>query len=225
MSNVLRRIEIPIALTIIFTLLQVIPYYFRWESDTKLVDPIDSAAGIVSQWVLLVVAWSIFIGVISLIQVHGKTVQKRGKGWYYSIIVLATCIVMTIFGLPFPKELGLGINNPVYTFLFNNVQSPLSATVFATIAFFITSAAYRSFRAKNIEATIVLVAGLLMVMSNAPLFTATVPVVKTMGQWIYDIPNMATNRAVTIGAALGLVALAVRTLLGRERGYLGGGGD
>jgi hypothetical protein len=65
----------------------------------------------------------------------------------------------------------------------------------------------------------------MMVMSNAPLFTATVPVVKTVGQWIYDIPNMATNRAVTIGAALGLVALAVRTLLGRERGYLRGGGD
>jgi hypothetical protein len=224
MSNVLRRIEIPIALTIIFTLLQTIPYYFRWESDTKLVDPIEGAAGIVSQWVLLVVAWSIFIGVISLIQVHGKTVQKRSKGWYYSIIVLATCIIMTIAGLPF-QEMGLGINNTVYTFLFNYVQSPLSATVFATIAFFITSAAYRSFRAKNIEATIVLVAGLLMLMSNAPLFTATLPVIKTMGQWIYDIPNMATNRAVTIGGALGLVALAVRTLLGRERGYLRGGGD
>src|SRR4030042_4322228 len=137
MSNVLRRIEIPIALTIIFTLLQVVPYYFRWESDPKLADPIESAAGITSQWVLLVVAWSIFIGVISLIQVHGKTVQKRSKGWYYSIIVLVTCIVMAIAGLPL-KEMGLGINNPVYTFLFNNVQSPLSATVFATIAFFIT---------------------------------------------------------------------------------------
>ena len=224
MSNVLRRIEIPIALTIIFTLLQVIPYYFRYESNTKLADPIESAAGIVSQWVLLVVAWSIFIGVISLIQVHGKTVQKRSKGWYYSIIVLATCIIMAIAGLPF-KEMGLGINNPVYTFLFNNVQSPLSATVFATIAFFITSAAYRSFRAKNIEATIVLVAGVIMLMSNAPLFTATLPVIKDIGNWIYSIPNMATNRAVTIGAALGLVALAVRTLLGRERGYLRGGGD
>jgi hypothetical protein len=224
MSNLLRRIEIPIALTIIFTLLQTVPYYFRWESDTKLADPIDSAANITSQWVLLVVAWSIFIGVISLIQVHGKTVQKRSKGWYYSVLVLATCIIMAIFGLPL-QEMGLGINNSVYTFLFNYAQSPLSATVFATIAFYITSAAYRAFRAKNIEATIVLVAGILMVMSNAPLFTATLPLIKTMGQWIYDIPNMATNRAVTIGAALGLVALAVRMLLGRERGYLRGGGD
>ena len=224
MSNILRRIEIPIALTIIFTLLQTIPYYFRWESNLKLVDPIEQASSIASQWVLLIVAWSIFIGVISLLQVHGKTVQKRSKGWHYSIIVLVSCIVMAIAGLPF-AEVGLGIKNPVYTFLFNYAQSPLSATVFATIAFFITSAAYRSFRAKNIEATIVLVAGLLMVMSNAPLFTATLPVVKTIGQWIYDVPNMATNRAVTIGGALGLVALAIRTLLGRERGYLRGGGD
>jgi hypothetical protein len=35
---------------------------------------------------------------------------------------------------------------------------------------------------------------------------------------------MATNRAITIGAALGLIALAVRTLMGIERGYLRGGG-
>ena len=43
--------------------------------------------------------------------------------------------------------------------------------------------------------------------------------------WIFAVPNMATNRAVMIGAALGAIALAVRTLMGIERGYLRGGGD
>jgi hypothetical protein len=64
-----------------------------------------------------------------------------------------------------------------------------------------------------------------MVMSNAPFFTATWPGFKTIGDWIFAVPNMATNRAVTIGAALGAIALAVRTLMGIERGYLRGGGD
>jgi hypothetical protein len=71
MSNVLRRIEIPIVLTIIATLLQVIPYYI----DIKV---INDTANTVNLWVILVVAWATFIGPLSLMQVHSKAVQKRG---------------------------------------------------------------------------------------------------------------------------------------------------
>jgi hypothetical protein len=119
---------------------------------------------------------------------------------------------MSIAGLPI-AEVGLGTTNAVYQWLFTYGQTPLSGTMYGIIAFFITSAAYRAFRAKNIEATLVLVAGLAMVMYNAPVFTASWPGFRIIGQWIYDVPNMATNRAVTIGAALG-AAPAVRTLMG-----------
>jgi hypothetical protein len=217
MSNVLRRIEIPIILTIIATLLQVIPYYIN-------IPVINDTANTVNLWVLLVVAWATFIGPLSLMQVHGKAVQKRGKGWYFSVVVLAATIIMSIAGLPI-AEVGLGTTNAVYQWLFTYGQTPLSGTMYGIIAFFITSAAYRAFRAKNIEATLVLVAGLAMVMYNAPVFTASWPGFRIIGQWIYDVPNMATNRAVTIGAALGAIALAVRTLMGIERGYLRGGSE
>jgi hypothetical protein len=217
MSNVLRRIEIPIFLTVVATLLQVIPYYVDFA-------PLNDAANWVNLWVLLIVAWATFIGPLSLMQVHGKALQKRGSGWYYSIIVLVATVVMSISGLPF-AEWGLGTRNPVYQWLFTYGQTALSGTMYGIIAFFITSAAYRAFRAKNIESTIVLLAGVFMVMSNAPIFTATWAPFKDIGNWIFAVPNMATNRAVTIGAALGAIALAVRTLMGIERGYLRGGGD
>src|SRR5512137_567138 len=148
MSNILRRIEIPIFLTIICTLLQVIPYYVDFA-------PLNAAADWVNLWVLLVVAWATFIGPLSLMQVHGKTVQKRSKGWYFSVVVLVFTVVMSIAGLPI-AEVGLGTTNAVYQWLFTYGQTPLSGTMYGIIAFFITSAAYRSFRAKNIEATIVL---------------------------------------------------------------------
>ncbi len=217
MSNVLRRIEIPIVITIICTLLQVIPYYINFPA-------LNDAANTVNLWVILIVAWATFIGPLSLMQVHGKAVQKRGKGWYFSVVVLIGTVVMAISGLPI-GEIGLGTTNAVYQWLFTYGQTPLSGTMYGIIAFFITSAAYRAFRAKNIEATLVLVAGLAMVMYNAPVFTASWPGFRIIGQWIYDIPNMATNRAVTIGAALGAIALAVRTLMGIERGYLRGGSE
>ena len=97
--------------------------------------------------------------------------------------------------------------------------------MYSILAFFITSAAYRAFRARNLEAAFILVSGTLVVMSNAPLFTSAFPTFINWREWIFDVPNASTMRAVLMGAALGAIALAVRTLMGIERGYLRGGGE
>lgn len=217
MSNVLKRIEIPIALTIIATLLQVIPYYFD-------IAPVKSAADQVQTIVLIIVAMATFVGVISILQVHGKKIQRQSEGWYYSAIVVLGTVIMALTGLPL-QEYGLGTNNTIFNYIFTNAMTPLGGTMYSIIAFFITSAAFRAFRAKNIESSIVLVAGTIMVMGNAPLFTNAVPALADISLWIREVPNMATMRSVTIGAALGAIALAVRTLMGIERGYLRGGGE
>ena len=97
--------------------------------------------------------------------------------------------------------------------------------MYSILAFFITAAAYRAFRARNIEAALILISGTIVVMSNAPLFTSAFPFFIDMKNWIFDVPNASTMRAVTMGAALGAIALAVRMLMGIERGYLRGGGE
>lgn len=217
MGEALKRIEIPIALTIIATLLQVLPYYFD-------IQPLKDAAGTASNAVLLIVACATFVGVISILQVHGKRVQRRVDGWYFSVLVFVFVIIMVLTGLPL-AEFGLGRNNSIFNWVFTNIQTPLGGTMYSILAFFITSAAVRAFKARNIEAAIVLVSGTLMVMGNAPLFTNALPIFTDISLWIRNVPNMATMRGVMIGAALGAIALAVRTLMGIERGYLRGGGE
>jgi len=217
MGEALKRIEIPIALTIIATLLQVLPYYFD-------IPPLKDAAGTASNAVLLIVACATFVGVISILQVHGKRVQRRVEGWYFSVLVFVFVIIMVLTGLPL-AEFGLGRNNSIFNWVFTNIQTPLGGTMYSILAFFITSAAVRAFKARNIEAAIVLVSGTLMVLGNAPLFTSPIPVLVDISLWIRNVPNMATMRGVMIGAALGAIALAVRTLMGIERGYLRGGGE
>jgi len=217
MSETLRRIEIPIAITIFCTILQIVPFYIQ-------VEPLEAFSDTFRSWMVLVATCALFLGMTSLALIHSKNIQKKSRGWQFSILTIASMIVITLAGLPIP-EIGLGDQNPVFDFLFKNVLTPLGATMYSIIAFFITSAAYRSFRARSIEATIVLAAGILMICYNAPLMNVSFPPFIPIGDWIFSIPNMATMRAVIIGAALGAIALAMRVLLGIERGYLRGGED
>ncbi len=217
MSDMLKRIEIPIIITAVAALLQVIPYYFD-------IPFLDSAASTTSSGVLLIVNMAVFIGVLSLGQVHGRKISRRAERWEYSVVLLAFMAIMAIAGLPF-ESVGLGLDNSIYDFLFTNVLTPLGGTMYSILAFFITAAAYRAFRARNIEAALILISGTIVVMSNAPLFTSSFPFFIDMKNWIFDVPNASTMRAVTMGAALGAIALAVRMLMGIERGYLRGGGE
>ena len=215
MSETLRRIEIPIAITIICTLLQIIPFYIQ-------VEPLETFSDTFRSWMILVATCALFLGVASLGLLHSKKIQRKSMGWQFSVLTIVSMIVIMLAGLPIP-EIGLGDKNPVFDFLFMNVLTPLGATMYSIIAFFITSAAYRTFRARSNEATVVLVAGILMICYNAPLMTSIWPGFTPIGDWIFSVPNMATMRAVIIGAALGAIALAMRVLLGIERGYLRGG--
>jgi hypothetical protein len=61
-----------------------------------------------------------------------------------------------------------------------------------------------------------------MMLRNAPVGPALFPPVGTLGDWVLQVPAMANNRAVSLASSLGIIALGVRTLLGLERGYMGG---
>ena len=215
MSETLRRIEIPIAITVLCTLLQIVPFYIE-------VEPLEAFSDTFRSWMILVATCALFMGAASLSLLHSKKIQRRTTGWQFSVLTLVSMVLIMVTGLPIP-EIGLGVDNQVFDFLFTNILTPLGATMYSIIAFFITSAAYRSFRARNLEATVVLVSGILMICYNAPLMTSMWQGFIPVGDWIFSVPNMATMRAVIIGSALGAIALAMRVLLGIERGYLRGG--
>jgi len=213
----LKRVEIPIAITVIFALIQILPYFFEMGK------PVEDFASKVVNWSLIVSTGALFIGAISLLLIHIPRVTHRRQYWGYSVILVILMFVMVLFGFPI-REIGLGLNNYWFTFLYSNVLTPLSASMYGIIAFYITSAAYRAFKARSLEAGLLLLAGSILVLRNAPLGTFLIPQVANLGDWIFNIPNMAVNRAIMIGGGLGAIILGIRTLTGYERGYLRGGG-
>ena len=212
-----KRVEIPIAITVICAILQIIPYFFEVPAWEEFADDFV-------EWTLVVSTTAMYIGVGSILMVHLPKVRRKRAGWEFSALLLAIMVIMLIAGLPIP-QIGLGIQNPVYQFIYRNMTVALSATMYSILAFFITSAAYRAFRARNIDAAILLVAGTLVMLGNAPAGTAAWIGFASIKDWLFSgPPNLATMRAIRIGAALGAVVLAARTFMGVERGYFRGGG-
>jgi hypothetical protein len=107
----------------------------------------------------------------------------------------------------------------VYSFM----MVPLQGTMFAILAFFIASAAYRSFRARSREAAVLLIAAVIVMMGRVPLGEYLVPISGDVSQWILNVLNASVRRAILIGVSLGAIALSFKIIFGVERSYQGGG--
>ena len=115
-----------------------------------------------------------------------------------------------------------------YEYLFQ----PLTATIFAMLAFYLSSAAFRAFRAKNLDATILLGTALVVLLTVTFIGTALSGLFEPTGLTQYlrldkiksivmGVFVTSGNRAIMIGIALGIAATSLKVILGIDRSYLG----
>lgn len=168
-------------------------------------------------WLQIIFAFSIVLGVTSLVQRHWAKIRKRQPDWQYSIITLVSFVVVLVVGLRYGKDPG-----SAFDWAFSYVYIPLDATMFSLLAFFMASAAYRTFRARTPEATLLLLAALVVMVGRVPLGETIHQQFPVVTEWIMSVPAVAGKRAIMFGAALGGIATALRIILGIERSHLGG---
>ena len=63
----------------------------------------------------------------------------------------------------------------LFKWMFDNIFTPLSATRVALLAFYVASASYRAFRARNFEATLLLLAGIIIMLGRVPVGSLITP--------------------------------------------------
>jgi hypothetical protein len=121
-----------------------------------------------------------------------------------------------------------------FWWLYEFVFKPLTATMFAMLAFYVASAAFRAFRAKNIEAILLLGTAFIILLGRTfagVWLTSWLPEslsglrIENLTVTIMQVFNTAGNRAIMIGIALGIASTSLKVLLGVDRSYLGSSED
>jgi hypothetical protein len=159
------------------------------------------------------------LGVGSFVMYHTEKLRRRRPGWFYSIVALVAAAVSTVVGLAW----GVKQTSPLQNYIFTPLLVPLNSSMFAILAFYMASAAYRAFRARTRESALLLIAAFIVMLGMVPIGAAIWGKLPDLAEWILSVPNMAAKRAITFGVALGGIATALKVILGIERGWLGGG--
>lgn len=211
------RKEVPLVITFIFGTFMVldyfIPHYF-----------VSTIGEMFQEWTIIITAFAFVLGVANIIRINLAKISRRSSDWVYSIPLLIGLLGMTIIGVFGGVEDGT-LGNQIFLYVF----TPMQATMFSLLAFFIASAAFRAFRIRSFDASLLAITALLVMIGRVPIGDSLSSAFgltgdwtfSSMQEWVMNVPNLAAKRAILIGAALGAIATGVKIVVGVERNYLG----
>ena len=218
----------------------VVEKFSFWISDSQ---------SVVASLTNVLAGFMIGLGIYSLLRVHLGRIAKQQKDWFFSAVLVGSMVLMTILGYSDwimkqnPANFGLAdeknwhLVNYGRDLLFDGLLQNMDAGMFSVVAFYIMSAAYRAFRARSVEATILLLTALLVILSlmgvlelewgkvidsaspSNPAGHALVQSLKlsSMASWLRGAIQTPAIRGIDFGVGIGLLAMGLRLWLSLEK--------
>jgi len=212
------RREIPIAICFLVGISFILEYFIPHEDVLSIFETIR-------QWAIIVIAFAYVLGIANLVRINSHVIQRKGRDWPYKIILVVSLFFMITVGIIFDifgiRLGGIG-EGTIFGWVYFHAQYPLQATMFSLLAFFIASAAFRAFRIRTFQASLLAVTAILVMIGRVPVGESLWADFPDFIEWIMNVPQLAGKRAIMIGAALGAISTALKVLTGLERTYLGG---
>lgn len=223
------RREIPLFITMAVGWFMVIEYF------SEAAEPISTE---LQSWAIIMTALASVLGVVNVARINLLKMSRKEEDWPYSILLIGGMIVMivlgtllpmlrSIFGIESAMPLGAfnasGVNAGTwFSQFFNHLFVPMQATMFSLLAYFIASAAFRAFRVRSLDATLLAVTAVVVMLGRVPIGDAMSDgFLPALSDWIMNVPNLAAKRAIMIGAALGAISTGLKVIMGIERNFLG----
>ncbi|HDL03531.1 MAG: hypothetical protein DRP46_01280 [Candidatus Zixiibacteriota bacterium] len=208
--------QLPLMMVFVFGFAMIIQYFIPHQAS-------EWVNAFLMDWMMIIGVFALALGIWSLIKVSWDKIKYKKPNWEYAIVTLAGLFLMIFFGFDYFRHFStpIGSDNYMYVHFYRHIVIPIQSTMFSLLAFFIASAAYRAFRARSLLATLLLIAALVIMLRFNPLLGPIQPIMEKFSVWLLNVPNLAAKRAIVIGVGLGMVATALKVILGIERAYLG----
>jgi uncharacterized membrane protein len=199
----------------------------------------------------ILTAFLLLLGMYSLLRIHLGRISKKHPDRAFSVVLIVSMVLIVVFGyadwrmrtfLDPQNLLETKANWTVWNhgrdILFDGLLMQMDAAMFSLIAFFILSAAFRAFRIRSVEATVMMVSALILIVSlmtvvvyfSDSLVKAWFPnpepggfnpnnyMIGTVAGWVKANLQTPSLRAVEFGVGLGALAMGLRLWLGLEKG-------
>jgi hypothetical protein len=204
------RKSVPTGILSFVAVLMLMDYWLK-------VPVLNNLARDLRAWVTIIANIALGLGAMNLILVHGNNVKQQKTEWENSVVLLALMVFIAALGI------SRTTNDQTYRFVWDNINVAIGSTLFSTAAFQIASASYRTFRARNLEAALLLITGIIVMLGKVALGEMIGPWFPTFAQWILDVWNTAAQRGIMMCTAIGLIVVSLRVITGLERGHFGAG--
>lgn len=203
------RKEVPLIITFLAGAFFIADYFIPHTGFSNRAQDING-------WAIIVVAASYILGVFNILRINYSRIANKEKDWILKLILVLCMFLM----------LGAGIfggitEGTLFDWLFVNTFTPMQATMFALLAFFIASAAFRAFRVRTVQAALLAITAVLVMIGRVPIGESIWKDFPSFTEWIMNVPQLAGKRAILIGAALGAIATGLKVITGLERTYMG----
>jgi hypothetical protein len=204
---------------------------------------LKDATNVVGDFSNILTGFLLGLGIYSIISVHGKKILKQQKDWQFSAILFLSIIVMAVFGYgswidetartSAVTDLHPSFWNQGKDLFFDGMLQNMDAAMFSMIAFYILSAAYRAFRVRSVESTIMLSTALIVMLSIMGVVVRVWDNVAggflggnlrltEIGKFITSNLQVPGIQGVAFGVGIATVAMAMRIWLSLDRGGVSG---
>lgn len=225
-----------------------LPAYATYQTAGKEMtgNPLTPWKAPLGEGVQIIGTFAVFLGMMNLTLVNGRAVARRAPGWGNNLVLVLSLYATLAVGVwkfhapDWPQGIAkinfehsgksLTVAETAWELVFNGIYAPLDATMFSLLAFFITSAAFRAFRVRSIEATLLMTTAFIVMIGLAPFGRAVTELIfPTQGwlasfqadnvkDWVMKFINTPMKRGILIGYQVGALAMALRIWLNLEKG-------
>jgi hypothetical protein len=159
------------------------------------------------EWAVLLGAVALLIGVLNVLWIHLRRIQRGQPGWGGSLMLVVVMVAVMAAGF----ASSAAERSPLVEWVYDALIVPGAATLFALVAVFLLAMIFHQVRVGRPGGAWVMGGLLLMLAIQTPAVRAlTTPEVNAWTRWLLEAPVAATFRGALLGAGLALLIVGLR---------------